>query len=141
MCMLANAHVAITRGNAQIVLAGVTDPAARSHGQPVPDIDLALAGAPENAPVILLAHQPRNARQAAARGVVLQLSGHTHGGMMGLDRFVANGNGGFVTGRYDVDGMTLYVSNGAALWPGFALRLGRPSEMTRVTLRRLIEES
>jgi len=34
-----------------------------------------------------------------------------------------------------VDGMTLYVSNGTALWPGFALRLGRPSELTRITLR------
>ena len=36
---------------------------------------------------------------------------------------------------YDVDGMTLYVNNGTALWPGFALRLGRPSELTRITLR------
>jgi len=31
--------------------------------------------------------------------------------------------------------MTLYVNNGTALWPGFALRLGRPSELTRITLR------
>jgi hypothetical protein len=27
------------------------------------------------------------------------------------------------------------VNNGTALWPGFALRLGRPSELTRITLR------
>ena len=38
--------------------------------------------------------------------------------------------------RYDVDGMALYVNNETALWPGFALRLGRPSELTRITLRR-----
>ena len=31
--------------------------------------------------------------------------------------------------------MTLYVNNGTALWPGFALRLGRPAELTRITLR------
>ena len=31
--------------------------------------------------------------------------------------------------------MTLYVNNGTGLWPGFALRLGRPSELTRITLR------
>ena len=37
--------------------------------------------------------------------------------------------------RYDVDGMTLYVNNGTALWPGFALRLGRPSELMRIKLR------
>jgi predicted MPP superfamily phosphohydrolase len=41
-----------------------------------------------------------------------------------------------VSGRYDVDGMTLYLNNGTALWPGFALRLGVPSELTRITLRR-----
>jgi len=52
-----------------------------------------------------------------------------------LDRLVARANNGFVSGRYQVGGMTLYVNNGTALWPGFALRLGRPSELTRITLR------
>ena len=37
--------------------------------------------------------------------------------------------------RYAVGGMTLYVNNGTGLWPGFALRLGRPAELTRITLR------
>ncbi len=134
--MLRNAHVILTRGDARIVLAGVTDSSAPGHGEPGPDLAVALAGAPDEAPILLLAHQPRTARKAAARGVALQLSGHTHGGMIGLDRLVANGNGGFVSGRYEVDGMTLYVSNGTGLWPGFALRLGRPSELTRITLRR-----
>ncbi len=133
--MLENAHAVLTRGDARIVLAGVTDRSALRLGQQGPDLEQALAGAPDGAPVILLDHQPRGARRAAARGVTLQLSGHTHGGMKGLDRLVANGNGGFVSGRYLVEGMTLYVSNGTALWPGFALRLGRPSELTRITLR------
>jgi len=55
--------------------------------------------------------------------------------VIGLDRLVAPANNGFVSGRYEVGDMTLYVSNGTALWPGFALRLGRPSELTRITLR------
>ncbi|WP_225883256.1 metallophosphoesterase [Sphingomonas aliaeris] len=134
--MLPNMHAVVIRDGARIVLAGVTDLSASAHGQAGPDLAAALARAPDDAPVILLDHQPRNARDAAKRGVALQLSGHTHGGMIvGLDRLVANGNGGFVSGRYDVGGMTLYVSNGTALWPGFALRLGRPSELTRITLR------
>jgi predicted MPP superfamily phosphohydrolase len=134
--MLPNAHAILARGQEQIVLAGVTDLSAPSVGEAGPDLGAALAGAPEGAPVLLLDHQPRNARQAAARGVAVQLSGHTHGGMiLGLDRLVARSNGGFVSGRYEVAGMTLYVSNGTALWPGFALRLGRPSELTRITLR------
>jgi predicted MPP superfamily phosphohydrolase len=136
MRMLPNAHAVLTRGEAQLVLAGVTDLSAPSVGEDGPDLNAALAGAPAGAPVLLLDHQPRNAPRAAARGVAVQLSGHTHGGMIvGLDRLVARSNGGFVSGRYDVAGMTLYVSNGTALWPGFALRLGRPSELTRITLR------
>lgn len=134
--ILANEHVVLRRGDAEVVLAGVEDLSApRGHRRH--DLDAALAGAPPGAPVLLLDHQPRTARQAAARGIALQLSGHTHGGMvLGLDRLVARANGGFVSGRYEVDGMTLYVNNGTGLWPGFALRLGRPSELTRITLRR-----
>ncbi|MDQ1231145.1 metallophosphoesterase [Sphingomonas sp. SORGH_AS_0879] len=134
--MLTNAHAVIRRGGDGLVIAGVTDLSAPSVGEAGPDLTLALRGAPADAPIILLDHQPRKARDAAARGVALQLSGHTHGGMIrGLDRLVARGNAGFVSGRYAVGGMTLYVSNGTGLWPGFALRLGVPSEITRFTLR------
>lgn len=134
--MLPNAHAVIERGGRRLVLAGVTDLSAPSVGAPGPDLALALRGAPAKAPILLLDHQPGKARDAAARGVALQLSGHTHGGMIaGLDRIVARANAGFVSGRYEVGGMTLYVSNGTGLWPGFALRLGVPSEITRFTLR------
>ena len=137
MRMLLNEHTILSRGQGRMILAGVTDASAMGTGNAAPDLTAALAGAPAGVPILLLDHQPRQARDAAARGVALQLSGHTHGGMiLGLDRLVARGNGGFVSGRYGVDGMTLYVNNGTALWPGFALRLGRPSELTRITLRR-----
>ncbi len=137
MTPLDNSHAVIKRGAGQLVLAGVNDVTAPQTGAPAPDLDAALRGAPAGVPVILLDHQPRNARLSASRGVALQLSGHTHGGMIiGLDRVVARANNGFVSGRYEVDGMTLYLNNGTALWPGFALRLGVPAELTRITLRR-----
>jgi uncharacterized protein len=136
MRVLANDHTVLTRDGGSLVLAGVTDLSAPGARHPAPDLSAALAGAPSDAPIVLLDHQPRTAAQAAARGVALQLSGHTHGGMiLGLDRLVARANNGFVSGRYTVGDMTLYVNNGTALWPGFALRLGRPSELTRITLR------
>lgn len=136
MHVLANDHALLHRGEQQIVLAGVTDISASGRGLPPPDLSAALDGVVPGTPVILLDHQPRNARRSAARGVSLQLSGHTHGGMLlGLARLVARANSGFVSGRYDVDGMVLYVNNGTALWPGFALRLGVPSELTCITLR------
>ena len=137
MKRLENSHALIERDGAQLVLAGVTDLSAPRAGLPGPDLRQALAGAPRGTPIILLDHQPRNARLAANQGVALQLSGHTHGGMIRpLDRIIANANEGFVSGFYQVAGMQLYVNNGTALWPGFALRLGVPSELTRITLRR-----
>jgi len=133
--MLLNSHAVVTRGGAHLVIAGVTDRSAPGHAQPGPDLAAALDNCPAGAPVVLLDHQPGDARAAAACGIALQLSGHTHGGMIvGLDRLVARGNSGFVSGRYEVGGMTLYVSNGTGLWPGFALRLGKASEITRFHL-------
>jgi predicted MPP superfamily phosphohydrolase len=137
MRVLANAHAVIARGTDALVLAGLTDPSARGAGKPLPDLGEALEGAPPNAPILLLDHEPGRARQAAERGVALQLSGHTHGGMVaGLDHIVARANGGFVSGQYAVGAMTLYVNNGTGIWPGFALRLGKASELTRITLQR-----
>lgn len=134
--MLPNAHAVIERDGAQLIIAGVTDLSASNFGEAGPDLSVALAGAPVDVPIVLLDHQPKQARRAAAHGVALQLSGHTHGGMVrGLDRLVARANGSFVSGQYEVEGMALYVNNGTALWPGFALRIGRPSELTRITLR------
>lgn len=134
--MLPNAHAIVSRKEASLVIAGLTEPWAPDYGQPGPDLKAALAGAPSGAPVVLLDHQPGKAREAAKHGVALQLSGHTHGGMIaGMDKVVALMNGGFVSGLYEVDGMALYVSNGTGIWPGFALRLGQPPELTRITLR------
>jgi len=137
MQVLENSHVELRREGAALTIAGVTDPVASNYGLPPPDLDAALAGADPTAPVILLDHRPGAARANAAHGVALQLSGHTHGGhIVGMDQLVKRANGGFVSGRYEVDGMTLYVSNGAGLWAGFAARIGVPSEITLITLRR-----
>lgn len=134
---LLNRHAVIARGPANLVIAGLTDASASARGADGPDLAQALKGAPENASVVLLDHQPRNARKNATHGVDIQLSGHTHGGLIaGFDRLFARPNGGFVSGLYDVDGMQLYVNNGTGLWPGMAVRLGRPSELTRITLTR-----
>lgn len=137
MDVLENRHVVLVRGGEQLIMAGVTDHGAHTAGHPAPSLTAALRDAPSGAPIILLDHQPRAARHAARRGVALQLSGHTHGGMvLGLDRLTARANAGYVSGKYEVDRMILYVNNGTALWPGFALRLGRPAELTRITLIR-----
>lgn len=136
MRRLNNSHQLVTRGGESLVIAGVTDLSAARAGEAPPDLAAALAGAPRDVPLILLDHQPREAAKAAAAGVSLQLSGHVHGGMIvGLDRLVGRFNNGFTSGLYPVGGMQLYLNNGTALWPGFALRIGIPAELTRITLR------
>lgn len=133
--MLHNEHV--QTGGGAVVLAGVTDPVADIMGKEEPDIRKALAGAPEKGVRILAAHQPRLAPEAAEHGVDLQVSGHTHGGMIaGIDRLVARFNEGFVSGLYTVGGMKLYVSNGAGIWNGFPIRIGVPSEIVLIRLRK-----
>ena len=134
--MLRNSHIVADVRGVPLVIAGTTDPVSSRYGLPGPDVDAALAGSPEQAVRILLEHRPGNARENTAKGIDLQLSGHTHGGhIVGFDRVVALFNNGFVSGLYTLGPMRLYVSNGAGLWNGFPIRLGVPSEVTRIVLR------
>jgi predicted MPP superfamily phosphohydrolase len=95
MRVLENNHAVLERNGGRLVLADVTD---LHFAHPAPDLVGALKGAPKDAAVILLDHQPREARRAAVLGVALQLSGHTHGGMvLGLDRLAARANSGYVS--------------------------------------------
>lgn len=134
--MLQNSHTAVDVNGAVLVIAGTADAASSRYGLPGRNLDAALAESPENAVRILLEHRPGNAAENAAKGIALQLSGHTHGGHIPvLARLVAMFNNGFVSGLYEVDAMRLYVSNGAGLWSGFPVRLGVPAEVTRIVLR------
>lgn len=135
MKVLINQHLLVTRNGAQLAIAGVTDEVAANYNAAAPDLSLALAGIAPNTPIVLLKHRPKNAGLSAAAGVAVQLSGHTHGGMiLGLNQIARPANDGFISGLYRVAGMTLYVSNGTALWNGFPIRLGVPPEITELTL-------
>ena len=80
---------------------------------------------------------PDLAREAGKLDVVLQLSGHTHGGMIyGLDAIVKRLNGGFVSGEYQSGSTRLYVSNGTGIWSGFPVRLGAPAEITFIKMEK-----
>ena len=112
------------------------------HGGIAPDLPSVVRQATGSDFHILLAHQPKQARASAASGAVnLQLSGHTHGGhILGMDRWVvAPGNDGYVRGDYALGSMTLFVSAGAGQWDGFSARLGVPSSIDILVLRRARE--
>ncbi|MEU0558433.1 metallophosphoesterase [Dactylosporangium sp. NPDC006015] len=114
-------------------LAGVNDATGGTVGDP-PDYDLALAGRDPARPVVLLAHQPVQAHEAARRGVDLQLSGHTHGGQLWPFHHVTRMSQPVISGLGAVDGMPVYVTNGAGFW-GPPVRVGAPPDVTLIELR------
>lgn len=136
--ILINSHVEIKKDGKSIYLGGIADPAAARRKKELPSLKKTWTGVPADSFKILLAHQPKDNKKSAAAGVDLQISGHTHGGMIiGMDRLlIAPVNGGVVSGEYDIDRMKLYISAGASLWSGFPLRFGVPPEITVIILRR-----
>ncbi len=137
--MLDNAHIVLSIRKKELVIAGMPDPTQGRLGGNAPNIEQTLKQAPLHAPIILLNHQPKGAQRHAQNGVDLQLSGHTHGGVMFfLKPLVAAFNEGFVHGLYSVGNMQLYVSGGTGLWGGFSCRILVPSEITLLTLRKKV---
>lgn len=77
--VLENRHVVVTKNGESLYIAGVEDVL---HGKP--DLARAIADIPEGENVILLAHEPDFADEAAKHPIHLQLSGHSHGGQVRL---------------------------------------------------------
>ena len=143
---LMNQHVLLSRGGAQIVLAGVDDPVNDKD-----DTAAALKDAPDDLFTLLLMHSPDSVADAVLRGVDVVLSGHTHGGQVRLPWY-----GPLYThsmlGRRMSDGYysrrrlrrvigirpgrtQLYVTRGIGI-SGLALRFLTRPELTILTLRR-----
>ncbi len=133
--LLINQHIPITKANQAIVLAGLDD---GWSGQP--DLAATLAGAPANAPVILLWHEPDLAETIVPKApVALQLSGHSHGGQVRIP-----GSGALILphlgrkydmGMYRVGEMWLYTNRGLGEI-SVPLRIHCPPELTLITLVR-----
>lgn len=134
---LRNKHIVVERGGDRLVVAGVDDATARAsgldgHGA---DLDAALRDADPDLPVLLLAHQPKQVKQAVAAGVDLQLSGHTHGGQIWPFGLLVRLDQPVVRGLSRHGSRTqLYTSAGAGFW-GPPFRVFAPSELTLLTLR------
>lgn len=128
--VLDNDHRIIDVNGSKLVIAGVTDRAAAvtDGEQPMPDVKKALSGIdPAKDAVIFMSHEPALFPEAAAEGVLLTVSGHTHAGMIfGLDKLVKYVNKGYLYGLYREEDSKLIVSAGTYLWGGFAARLGVP---------------
>lgn len=131
---LQNASVPIRRNEQSIWLAGVDDVWVERH-----DLARALAGTPDGAVTILLAHEPDYADEVALTGrVALQLSGHSHGGQVQLPGITPYSlphlGQKYPAGLYRIHGMWLYTSRGVGC--GLLPRIRSRPEVTEITLKR-----
>jgi predicted MPP superfamily phosphohydrolase len=137
--VLVNQYVPIERHGQRFWLAGLDD-CLSGH----PDLDLAIPPARllEDAPLILMAHEPDYVQNIAAhaRGgeVDLVFSGHTHGGQVrlpgGKPLLLPPGGMHYPEGHYLVGPTQLYVNRGIGT-VGVPFRLNCPPEITVATLR------
>ena len=131
--VLHNRSVIIQRGAGKVVLCGVDD---LTMGNP--DLEKALRERPDDLPAVLLSHNPDVFFDAAARGVDLVLSGHTHGGQVripGLPVLVRMSRYRLDHGRFEKRGAELVVSRGLGV-TGMPLRLACSPEAIFLRLRR-----
>jgi predicted MPP superfamily phosphohydrolase len=133
LVLLRNRGLTLERDGERIFLAGVDD---TWTGRA--DVGKALRERPPGMPVVLLAHDPALFARAAAGGVALTLSGHTHGGQIAfplhprrwnLARFMTP----FTAGHYRIGDASLYVNRGLGT-TGPPIRLGARPEITIITL-------
>ncbi len=132
--VLRNEGTVIERNGARLYLAGIDDTWTKRD-----DIERALAARPDGVPTVLLAHDPDRFPHAAARGVELTLSGHTHGGQIAfpfLYRWLSLARVAhrFNVGLYREGASWLYVHPGLGT-TGPPMRLGVAPAVVIVTLR------
>jgi len=130
---LHNAVLTLRRGGESLYLCGVDD-----LKEGAPRLDRALERLSEEGAAVLLAHEPDFADESAATGRFdLQLSGHSHGGQVGVPLlrypFLPKLSRKYPTGLYRVGDMFLYTNRGLGAHPRFRFNC-RP-EITVFTLR------
>ena len=134
--VLRNASQVIRRGSASLNIAGVD-----GRMMSAADVTRTIQSCSPGAPVVLLAHYPSTFNAAAAAGADLILTGHTHGGQLGVP---------FLGQRYNLARLTrqrsrglvhsgktaMYVNAGLGT-TGPPMRLAVPPEIALITLRRV----
>ena len=134
--MLVNESREIGAYRTPLWLLGVDDPFDfRCH-----DLPRALASVPRDSFRILLAHAPEIFDEAAASGVHLYLSGHTHGGQIrlpgiGAVRSNAHCPRSYTYGRWQHRSMQGHTSAGVGC-SSLPIRFGCPPEATLIELKR-----
>ncbi len=137
--LLLDEHVPIEKDGEQFSLIGVQNWGVRF--QQYGDLRKAVRGTDPSAFRLLMSHDPTHwEAQVQEQGIDLMLSGHTHGAQFGIT--IAGQTYSPAqwvykqwAGRYEQDGMHLYVNRGFG-FIGFPGRVGMPPEITVLELRK-----
>ena len=133
LTFLLNNHRIISQGSGMILIGGVADYSAPYRSSHDSSPAQAMGNTSFADVKILMAHQPQSVYEAAQVGFDLQLSGHTHGGLFALGRWLRSRSQPFQAGLYKYKNTQLYVSSGTGYW-GIPLRYGTPPEITHLKL-------
>jgi uncharacterized protein len=106
----------------------------RFTGRPRKPLEELMQQVDTASPVILMDHQPFYLEKAAALGVDLQVSGHTHHGQMWPLNYITRAMYTVSQGYSEIDGMHAYVSNGVGTW-GPPVRVGNRPEIVHIRIR------
>jgi predicted MPP superfamily phosphohydrolase len=130
--VLANASAEVVTEKGALWLTGIDDAILGK-----PDLIGAFQSVPADAATIALWHEPDRAEEVVPFDPIFMLAGHTHGGQVripGIGPIAAPKLGErYVLGRYDVDGMPLYVSSGVGMYRP-PVRFNCPPEVLVITL-------
>jgi len=135
--VLRDSHITIAIRGHDLHILGMDDRGpdwARGPGESI-EFEQALDRLQRPAPILLLVHRPDLFHQAAHRGVGLMLSGHTHGGQIGMPWFggrtrnLAEFITRFDRGLFESQGNYLYVNCGLGV-TGQRVRLSTPREIS-----------
>jgi uncharacterized protein len=131
--LLKNSCVPIERDGTRFWLAGIDD---ALDGRP--DLGAAIKKIPPGETIILLAHEPDFADEAALTPVDLQLSGHSHGGQIWIPGIGApwlpSLARNYPRGFYKIENMVLYTNIGIGTIRA-PVRINCIPEVTHITLR------
>ena len=133
---LVNSSVLVLEDSRPLYIAGVDYPMQREQFDYLAEAytKKAMAGVPDNAVKILLAHHPNFIKNAAIYDTALVLSGHTHGGQLGFEGMpLVPPVFEYMRSWYRQGDTRLYVHPGNGSW--FPFRLGCQPEIAIFTLR------
>jgi predicted MPP superfamily phosphohydrolase len=127
--VLRNATASLAPG---LTLAGRSQP--DGHGGKSGEPAWKVSSPPPVGAVVLLSHIPNQVQEAAASGVGLMLSGHTHGGQIWPFGYLVRKAYAALDGQSNVGGMSLIINRGTGTW-GPRMRLWHRSEISRILLK------